>query len=200
MPNLSQCLVRNKLQWNFNQNTKLFIHENTSENIVCQMAAILSRGDESRVGTLQDFEISYDRYYPGLSNIDNLCWERSHCGIVVTLCQHPVGPSSGRMFTKFPIVHFEITWWFFSLWALSKLITEMPHEHHDVSNYWHIPWFAQQLILAIHRSLASQRASNPENISMSWYVHETGLILGLCQANERWRYFVTTSIIGLAQT
>ena len=31
-----------KLQWNFNQNTKLFIHENASESIVCKMAAILS--------------------------------------------------------------------------------------------------------------------------------------------------------------
>ena len=28
----------------FNQNTKLFIHENASENIACEMAAILSRG------------------------------------------------------------------------------------------------------------------------------------------------------------
>ena len=36
--------LRNKLQWNFNQNTKLFIHENASEKIVCEMAAILSRG------------------------------------------------------------------------------------------------------------------------------------------------------------
>ena len=29
-----------------NQNTKLFIHENADEYIVCEMAAILSRGDE----------------------------------------------------------------------------------------------------------------------------------------------------------
>ena len=36
--------LRNKLQWNFNQNIKLFVHENASENIVCEMAAILSRG------------------------------------------------------------------------------------------------------------------------------------------------------------
>ena len=35
--------LRNKLQWNCNQNMKLFIHENASENIVCEMAAILSR-------------------------------------------------------------------------------------------------------------------------------------------------------------
>ena len=32
-----------KLQWNFNQNTKLFIHENAYENIVCEMAPIMSR-------------------------------------------------------------------------------------------------------------------------------------------------------------
>ena len=49
---LNQCWVtvnwtlRNKLQWNFNQTTKLFIHKNASENIVCEKAAILSRGDE----------------------------------------------------------------------------------------------------------------------------------------------------------
>ena len=35
--------IRNKLKWNFNQNTKLFIHENASEGIVCKMASILSR-------------------------------------------------------------------------------------------------------------------------------------------------------------
>ena len=36
--------LRNKLQWIFNRNTKLFIQENASENIACEMAAILSRG------------------------------------------------------------------------------------------------------------------------------------------------------------
>ena len=40
------CTIRNKFQWNFNQNTKLFIPENAFENIVCEKAAILSRGDE----------------------------------------------------------------------------------------------------------------------------------------------------------
>ena len=33
--------LRNKLQWNFDQNTKFIIHENASENVVCEMAAIL---------------------------------------------------------------------------------------------------------------------------------------------------------------
>ena len=47
---LNQCWVifkwtlRNKLEWNCNQNTQLFIHKNASEYIVCEMAAILSRG------------------------------------------------------------------------------------------------------------------------------------------------------------
>ena len=36
--------LRNKHQWNLNQNTKLFIHQNASENIVCETAAILSSG------------------------------------------------------------------------------------------------------------------------------------------------------------
>ena len=36
----------NKLKWKFNKNTQLFIHENAYENIVCEMTAILSRGDE----------------------------------------------------------------------------------------------------------------------------------------------------------
>ena len=43
---LNQCWViinwtiGNRLQWNFNQNTRLFIHESAPENIVCKMAAI----------------------------------------------------------------------------------------------------------------------------------------------------------------
>ena len=32
--------LRNKLQWNFNQNINLFIHEIASENIVCEMVAV----------------------------------------------------------------------------------------------------------------------------------------------------------------
>ena len=39
-------VIRNKRQWNFSKNAKLFIHENAFQNIVCEMTAILSRGDE----------------------------------------------------------------------------------------------------------------------------------------------------------
>ena len=38
--------LKNKLHWYFDLNTKLFIHGNGSETIVCEMATILSRGDE----------------------------------------------------------------------------------------------------------------------------------------------------------
>ena len=47
---LKQCWVIvnwtliNKHQWNCYRNTKLFIHKNASENIICKMAAILSKG------------------------------------------------------------------------------------------------------------------------------------------------------------
>ena len=36
--------LRNKVQWNLNQNSNIFIHENAFENIVCEIAVILSRG------------------------------------------------------------------------------------------------------------------------------------------------------------
>ena len=45
-----QCWVivswtfRNKLKWFFNRNTKFFIHGKSSENIICEIAAILSIG------------------------------------------------------------------------------------------------------------------------------------------------------------
>ena len=35
--------LRTNFSENFNQNTKCFIHENASENIVCKIAAILSQ-------------------------------------------------------------------------------------------------------------------------------------------------------------
>ena len=44
MLDYSQLSHKNKFQWKFNQNTKVFIHENASENIVCEMAVILSSG------------------------------------------------------------------------------------------------------------------------------------------------------------
>ena len=33
----------NKNQWNFKRNSYIFIHENASDHVVCEMAVILSR-------------------------------------------------------------------------------------------------------------------------------------------------------------
>ena len=44
---LAQCwlvvcwILKNKFQWNLNQNTNIFMQENTIEKVVCKMAAIL---------------------------------------------------------------------------------------------------------------------------------------------------------------
>ena len=47
-PRFTYCnwTLRNTFQWNSNQKTKIFIHENSSENIICEMAAILRGGDK----------------------------------------------------------------------------------------------------------------------------------------------------------
>ena len=34
---------RNKFQWHFNRNSNIFVQENAVENVVCEMASILSR-------------------------------------------------------------------------------------------------------------------------------------------------------------
>ena len=68
-PMLSYCQLepRNKLQWKFNQNTKIFIHENASENIVFEMAAIfsgayrLTSGKDERLMTNYSSPVVYDK-------------------------------------------------------------------------------------------------------------------------------------------
>ena len=41
--NIVNWALRNKLQWNFVWNSNIFIQENALENVVCEMASILSR-------------------------------------------------------------------------------------------------------------------------------------------------------------
>ena len=41
-----QYTIRDKLLWNLNKKTKLFIHKSAPENTACEMAAILSTGDD----------------------------------------------------------------------------------------------------------------------------------------------------------
>ena len=41
--NIVNWTLGNKLQWNLNRNSNIFIHDNALEHVVCEMAAILSR-------------------------------------------------------------------------------------------------------------------------------------------------------------
>ena len=41
--NIVYWTLRNKLPWNFNRNSNIFIQENALEDVVCEMASILSR-------------------------------------------------------------------------------------------------------------------------------------------------------------
>ena len=41
--NIVNSNLTNKLQWNLKRNSCIFIHENGFENVVCEMASILSR-------------------------------------------------------------------------------------------------------------------------------------------------------------
>ena len=52
--------LRKKLRRNFNQNKKHFIHENASENIVSEMAAILSRGKWVDIHVLMSSKMARD--------------------------------------------------------------------------------------------------------------------------------------------
>ena len=42
-PERRQAIIWTKLQWNFNQNSNIFIQENAFENVICEMTSILSR-------------------------------------------------------------------------------------------------------------------------------------------------------------
>ena len=52
--NIVNWTLRNKVQWNFNRNSNIFIQENAFQNVVCEMASILSRPQcVSQCGLLQ---------------------------------------------------------------------------------------------------------------------------------------------------
>ena len=76
--------LRNKVQWSLNQNAKLFIHGNAYENIVCEMAAILSRRRWVKVRyslKVSDTDITKTH---NNDNGQNVCHSASHIGVIVT--------------------------------------------------------------------------------------------------------------------
>ena len=67
--NIVNWTLRNKLQWNFNRNLNILIQGNASQNVVCKMAAILSRPQcvkmapsHQQMPYLLKVKISHDSY------------------------------------------------------------------------------------------------------------------------------------------
>ena len=73
--NIVNWTLRNKLQWQFNRNANILIHENAIERVVCKMASILSRPQCVK---------SYPHYWPIVRSI----LQRSH--EVILICQGSV--------------------------------------------------------------------------------------------------------------
>ena len=128
---LDQCWVifnwtfKNKLQWNFNQNTRLFIHKNASENTVCEMTSILSRG----------------RWVKCLKNEVLISYQWNLCrpvnmkivdAVLQMLCITSIDMMNSIMwYLALPQCP---TYWWLTRWTIAKLITDMQlHkvQHHN---------------------------------------------------------------------
>ena len=89
--NIIDWTIRNKLQWNFDQNSYIFIQENAFENVVCEMAAILSlpqcvkyinalAGIEYRADSKLEKDTPYLTYLCELQYVFCQCvWENLPC-------------------------------------------------------------------------------------------------------------------------
>ena len=77
------------------------------------------------------------------------------------------------------------------------------HVDYIKTSFWKIVIFnaylRNNIMLSTPSSLIDSSQESYLGDNLSWKVVNTGLILGLCPANERRRYFVTTSLFGWAQ-
>ena len=63
--------LRDKLQWNFNRNSNIFIQENALENVVCEMASILSRPQCVKHKTEN---VTLNSHFPGSHELMSFIW------------------------------------------------------------------------------------------------------------------------------
>ena len=149
---------------------KTFIHENASKKIVCQMAAILSRGDELTHGTLRD---PVRLYEPQIwSFTEN---RESRCPLCVSSLWH--GDAM----------------WRHNNWVNTDSGNGLlPDDIKALPDYLDQGW----LIINAVWWHSSESNSTRYAEDAAWK-HD---ILGLRPANERRCYFVTTSLIGWSQT
>ena len=131
--------IRNNLQWNLNQNTKLFCQQISFENIFCKMITIVSQPQCVKHCHMKRFRMSfhpgdhYWNYYPGAQSLNQ---------VSATHLKKSTGARSSN--------------------ELQRL--------HYMTGY---------------------QDSSPNNAR---------IILWMRPANKRWRYIVTSSLIGWAHT
>ena len=70
------------LQWNFSQNTKPFIHENSSEFVVCEISAMLSRGDELTPLSLDKMAAISQTTYTDWNHVSAKVKPKYNCNVV----------------------------------------------------------------------------------------------------------------------
>ena len=64
--NIVNWTLRNKLQWNFNRNSIIFIQENALQNVVCEMASILSRPQCVKLACIKEKHHRARSHYLGI--------------------------------------------------------------------------------------------------------------------------------------
>ena len=74
----------NKLQWDINQNTKLFIHKNVFEKVVCEMETILFRGRRVKTAVLTPLLLNKMASISQMTFLDT-----QHCGYWIPYSQGP---------------------------------------------------------------------------------------------------------------
>ena len=156
---LDYWTLTNKPQWNFNQNTKHYFHENASENIFCEIAAIMSR--DRRVNPEMIWgNSSMHLCYPNLEKAmllkftsgkaRNIPWNGS---VFLTKFSSVVAPDSLILIissadTGETVVHFDIKPAFLGTGILMKIqtITRCSYIYHGnsysgkkASSYWNLP-------------------------------------------------------------
>ena len=79
--NIVNWTLRDELQWNFNLNANIFIEENTFQNVVCEMAAILSRPQCVNVEVPSEWNF-------GVKSQDNIDGSGQGCSISIAKTLH----------------------------------------------------------------------------------------------------------------
>ena len=78
--------LRNKLQWNFNQNYNILIHKNAFESVVCEMASILSRAQCVK-RNMHNFVVSYRKTWLDRNPKNLWLYYEAHVCIFKAFCQ-----------------------------------------------------------------------------------------------------------------